>query len=228
VTDGLVRGGHPAAPLRALLLVLCVVCGLAGCESAYYGTMEQFGVHKRDILVDRVEAARDAQDDAREQFASALEEFSSVVSFDGGDLEDIYERLNDEFERSEDRAEAVRDRIEAVESVSTALFDEWEEEIEQYSNASLRRDSERQLRDTKQRSDALVSSMWRAESRIAPVLDAFRDQVLYLKHNLNARAIASLRSELGSIEGNVAVLIKDMEAAIAESDRFIADMRAEA
>jgi hypothetical protein len=189
--------------------------------------MEQFGVHKRDILVDRVEDAREAQDDAREQFASALEEFASVVDYDGGDLEEIYEGLNAEFERSEDRAEDVRERIEAVERVSEALFDEWSEELEQYSNASLRRDSERQLRETRQRYEELVAAMWRAESRIAPVLDAFRDQVLYLKHNLNARAIAALRSELGSIESDVRVLLADMEAAIAESDRFIADMRTE-
>lgn len=43
------------------LLALC----LGGCSSAYYKTMENFGVEKRDILVDRVEEARDAQDDAR-------------------------------------------------------------------------------------------------------------------------------------------------------------------
>jgi DNA repair exonuclease SbcCD ATPase subunit len=208
----------------------CLLLGalaLSACESAYYGAMEQFGVHKRDILVDRVEEAREAQDEAREQFASALEEFSSVVEYDGGDLEEIYERLNAEFERSEDRAEDVRERVDAVERVSEALFDEWSEELEQYSNASLRRDSERQLRETRARYEELVAAMWRAEGRIAPVLDAFRDQVLYLKHNLNARAIAALRSELGSIESDVRVLLADMEAAIAESDRFIADMRTE-
>ena len=212
-------------PRRAGLLLLAL--GLGACESAYYGAMEQFGVHKRDLLVDRVEDAREAQDDAREQFASALEEFSSVVDHDGGDLEETYERLNTEFERSEDRAEDVRARIEAVEDVSEALFDEWSEELEEYSNASLRRDSERQLRETRRRYEELVAAMWRAEGRIAPVLDAFRDQVLYLKHNLNARAIAALRSELGSIESDVRILLADMEAAIAESDRFIADMRKE-
>jgi len=208
----------------ALLCALCIL--LAACESAYYGAMEQLGIPKREILVDRVSAARDSQEEAKEQFASALEQFSSVVDYDGGDLEEIYQRLEREFERSEDRAEDVRERIEAVESVSGALFDEWSEEIGQYSSESLRRSSEQQLRDTRRRYEALVASMWRAEGRIAPVLDAFRDQVLYLKHNLNARAIAALQSELTDIEDDVAVLLREMEQAIAESDAFISEMRA--
>ena len=210
------------------VFVFAALFVLTGCESAYYGAMEQLGIPKREILVDRVEAARDAQEEAKEQFASALEEFSAVAGFDGGDLEEVYERLNGEFEQSEERAAAVRDRIEAVESVSRALFDEWGTEIEQYSSESLRRSSERQLRDTKRRYDGLVASMWRAEGRIEPVLDAFRDQVLYLKHNLNARAIASLRDELSTIESDVARLLADMEQAIAESDAFISEMRADA
>ncbi|MEE4298242.1 MAG: DUF2959 domain-containing protein [Pseudomonadales bacterium] len=211
--------------VRSALLLCCVVL-LAACESAYYDAMEQFGIPKREILVDRVEAARDSQEEAKEQFASALEQFASVVEYDGGDLEEVYSRLNREFERSEDRAEDVRERIEAVESVSEALFDEWAEEIGEYSSDSLRRSSERQLRDTRRRYDGLVASMWRAEGRIAPVLDAFRDQVLYLKHNLNARAIAALQSELSNIEGDVALLLREMEQAIAESDAFISEMRA--
>ena len=209
-----------------LALVLTLAFSVAGCESTYYDAMEQLGIPKREILVDRVEAARDSQEDAKEQFASALEQFSSVVEYDGGDLEEIYGRLDREFERSEERAEDVRSRIEAVESVSEALFDEWEDEIGEYSSNSLRRSSERQLKDTRRRYDALVASMWRAEGRIAPVLDAFRDQVLFLKHNLNARAIASLRNELTTIEDDVAVLVAEMEQAIAESDAFISEMRA--
>ena len=197
---------------------------LLGCQTAYYSTMEKFGVHKRDILVDRVEEARDAQEGAKEQFKSALERFSSVLGFKGGDLQEKYDQLNAEFERSESRAEEVSERIAAVEDVSEALFDEWEDELEQYTNASLRRSSQRQLTDTKRQYAQLIAAMERAEEKIKPVLNAFRDQVLYLKHNLNARAIASLKGELASVESNVAALIRDMERSIREADRFIQSM----
>ena len=54
-----------------------------------------------------------------------------------------------------------------------------------------------------------------------------RDQVLILKHNLNARAIAGLSSELASVQGNVDSLIRDMDTAIQQADQFIATLKDE-
>jgi len=198
---------------------------LAGCSSAYYKTMEGLGIEKRDILVDRVEEARDAQDSASEQFASALDQFRSVVSFDGGDLEDTYDRLNAEYESSMAEAEEVSERINSVESVAEDLFSEWEKELDQYSRAELRRESASLLNDTRKRYKQLMTTMRRAESSMEPVLEAFEDQVLFLKHNLNARAIGALRNELASIERDTATLIAQMQKAIAEANAFIESMK---
>ena len=204
---------------------LLVTVLLAGCSSAYYKTMEGFGVEKRDILVDRVEDARDAQDEASEQFASALEQFRSVVAVDGGDLEATYDRLNGEYERSRDDAEAVSERIDEVESVAEDLFEEWQAELAEYSRADLRRNSETLMRDTRRRYDQMMTAMRRAERSMEPVLEAFQDQVLALKHNLNARAIGALRNELDSIERETARLIAEMQKAIDEADAFIQSMQ---
>jgi len=204
------------------LPVLCVfLVTLTGCQTAYYGTMEKLGIHKRDILADRVEEARDSQQEAKEQFKSALAEFSALTNFDGGDLEVVYNRLNDEFEQSEEAAEAVHDRIAAVENVAEALFDEWKSELDIYTNKSLRNSSEQKLRTTQQKYKQLLSAMQRAEKKIDPVLTVFRDQVLYLKHNLNAQAISSLKSELRGVESNVSALVAAMEQSIGEADAFI-------
>jgi len=195
-----------------------------GCSSAYYKTMESIGIEKRDILVDRVEEARDAQDSASEQFASALEQFRATVNFDGGDLEEIYDRLNSEYEDSSAEATDVSERIDAVEGVAEDLFEEWEQELEQYSRADMRRNSAALLKDTRSRYGKLMASMRRAESSMEPVLEAFQDQVLFLKHNLNARAIGALRNELDSIERDTARLIAQMQKAIAEANDFIDSM----
>ena len=200
---------------------------LLGCSSAYYGTMEKLGYHKRDLMVNRVESARDAQEDAKEEFESALEKFSSVLQFDGGKLEDKYDQLKSAYDRSNARAETVRQRIESVEDVAEALFAEWEEELGQYSSASLRRSSSQKLSQTKRQYAQLISAMKRAEKKMDPVLIAFHDQVLFLKHNLNAKAIASLQTELGSVEAEVNSLIRDMEASIKEADAFISSMAKE-
>ncbi len=211
--------GLPAAVALVLALTL------AGCESAYYGAWEKVGVHKRDILVDRVEDASQAQEDAKEEFLSALEKFSSVVDVPPSKLKATYEDLADAYEDARARAERVSDRIDSVESVSRALFEEWEDEIGQIGNARLRSSSESQLRKSRRQYQDLIRSMRRAESRMQPVLDAFNDQVLFLKHNLNAQAIASLKGELAMIETNVASLIRDMESSIARSQAFIEDMQ---
>lgn len=205
--------------------MFAISCGLAGCQTAYYGAMEKIGIHKREILVDRIEETQESQEEAKEQFSSALEQFASVVQFDGGDLEEIFNRLNDEFEESEEQAEEVRERIEAVESVADALFAEWEDELEQFSNADLKRNSQRQLRDTRRRYSKLVAAMRRASARMDPVLDTFRDQVLFLKHNLNARAISSIENELGKIEADVELLIREMNRSIEEAGAFVATLR---
>jgi len=210
--------------IKCASFLLLGILAAAGCKSAYYGTMEKFGVHKRDILVDRVRDARDAQQQAKEQFQSALEKFRSVVSVPEGDLSAKYRTLNSELERSRTRAEAVQNRIAKVEEVSKALFDEWKKELREYSDERLKSSSQQKLDATRRRYDQYMDVMKRAESRIAPVLNVFNDQVLYLKHNLNAQAIGSLQSEIVTVEADVSALVRDMEASITEADSFIKAM----
>jgi len=209
---------------RLLLLSLSALV-LAGCQSAYYATMEKFGIEKRDILVDRVEEARDAQEETKEEFRDALEQFTTLVNYDGGELESVYNKLSAKFERSEKAAKDVHDRIKDIERVSADLFEEWQEELDQYSNPELKRKSGEALRRTEGSYLGLIRKMRIAEASMYPVLDLFRDQVLFLKHNLNARAIASLDTESAAIEEEVRKLIAEMEASIAEADAFIAAMR---
>ena len=121
-------------------------------------------------------------------------------------------------------AEAVSDRIESIEKVSEDLFEEWEEEIEEIGDASLRGKSESLMDDTKKSYTQLIAVMKKAESRMEPVLAAFKDHVLFLRHNLNARAIASLAEDVGKIESDVANLIQNMQESIDEADAFIASM----
>ncbi len=211
--------------LLAGLLALSLL--MTACSTAEFALKEKLGIHKREILVDRVEDARDSQQEAKEQFASALEEFSAVLNFQGGTLEKKYKQLQATLDRSEDRANEVSSRIDKVEVVAEALFDEWEDELKLYSSDSLRRSSATKLRDTRRHYDRLMAAMRRAEAKIEPVLRPLRDQVLYLKHNLNAQAIASLQSELGRVEGDVSTLLREMEAAIREADAFIGRMAEE-
>lgn len=154
-----------------LAVVFAFCLGLTACDTAYMAAMEKMGYAKRDILSSRVKSARDAQEDAKKEIQSALEQFGKVVGYQGGDLEAAYKKLNNELQHSEDSADAVRKRIKDVESLADSLFAEWKTELGQYSSADLRHKSEEKLSQTKA-----------------------RYQVLYLEHNLNARALAATRA----------------------------------
>ncbi len=207
-----------------LIVIVLSIFTLTGCQSAYYSAMEQVGYHKRDIMVDRVEDAKESQQDAQEEFTSALEALSSLTNFSGGDLEDMYNKINDKYQDSEKAAQNVTDRIAAIEDVSDALFEEWQTELDLYTSDSLRRSSEQKLRETKSSYQTMLSAMKRAEKKMEPVLNTLRDNTLYLKHNLNASAVGSLQGEFMSLEKDIAYAIKQMNAAIAESDKFLAQL----
>ncbi len=211
--------------LTALPLLAVIFSLLTGCASAYYNAWDKAGIHKRDILVSRVEKTRDSQEDAQEEFKDALEQFGSIVSLQNTDLKQAYDKLSAEYEGSQDAAEAVTDRINSVESVAEALFKEWEAEIAQFTNPDFKRTSASQLRETRSRYSGMLSTMRQSEQSMQPVLRTFRDNVLFLKHNLNAQAIGSLRGEFASLEDDIALLIREMNRSIAESNQFIEELR---
>lgn len=209
-------------PVLPLLAVVAI--GLAGCSTVEYAVKEKFGIHKRDILVARVGDAREAQGEARQQFKSALDQFIALTGTGGGALQEKYDKLSAAYERSETRAQNVRSRIGDVEAVARALFAEWRGELGQYTDAGLRALSERELADTERRYEMLIGIMKRAADRMNPVLAKFKDQVLFLKHNLNAQVVARLGSTNAQLQGDISQLIAEMEKSIQEADAFIKDM----
>lgn len=211
----------------ALVLLLASLV-LSSCQSAYFGAMEKFGVHKRDILVERVEDGIDAQEEAKEQFEDAFAAFVAVSGVEVGELKQVYQRFKDAFDASEKKAEAVWSRIEGIESVSEALFAEWEKELALYSNPDLRSASADQLKRTRRKAAELLTAMRAAANRMKPVLDAFRDQTLFLKHNLNAQAVAALDRTASDLRGEVNDLIRQMDQSIREASSFVAQLRTDA
>ncbi|MGL6177492.1 MAG: DUF2959 family protein, partial [Vibrionaceae bacterium] len=87
-------------------------------------------------------AASEAQLAASNEFKSALEMMTALTNFKGGQLQETYNKMQAQYDESVEAVEAVRSRIEEVEDVSAALFEEWNKELKQYTNAKLRQDSE--------------------------------------------------------------------------------------
>lgn len=201
-------------------LVMCLL--IAGCSSTYYAAWEAMGKEKRDLLRDNVEKARRDQSTAQEEFKDALTRLKELTGFQGGDLEKTYDAVKKDYDRCTERAETLRSRVKTVNEVANDLFVEWQREIAQIESGSMKRDSEKKLQKTQERYADLYDAMQRAEKQMDPVLSKLKDNVLYLKHNLNAQAIGALDKEVLSIEQEVQKLIRDMETSIAKSDEFLA------
>ena len=208
------RLGRASALIGLLLLPV-------GCQKTYYNVLEQVGIEKRELLTRRVTSAKESQEEAQEEFRDALEKFQAVTGYHGGELEDRYDDLRDAYERSEERAHDVSERIDAVESVAEALLDEWKDELDKYQDRSLRRRSETRLHSTEREVDRLLRAMHAAEKSLSPVLQKLEDRVLYIKHNLNAAALAGLDEEVPELRRDVDRLVQEMQESIAEADRFI-------
>jgi len=216
---------HKLSTSALLLLTTAVsLLTLSACQQLYYKTMEKLGKEKRDILVERVKDAKKDQEQTKQQLKTTMESFQELTGFQGGDLEKSYKKLNSEYERAEGEANKLRDKVHSIEKVSNDLFAEWQKEISEMHNRQLKDRSEAMLRDAKVHQAAYMKAMHATEEKMTPVLAAFRDQVLFLKHNLNARAIGSLKATSTKINGDVDTLIKSIDSSMAEADKLISTL----
>jgi len=200
--------------------------GASACSRLYYASMEKLGKEKRDILVKRIIDGKKDNEEARQQIKTTLESFQELTGFDGGNLESMYGKLNGEYEAAKQRVDDVSNRIKSINQVANDLFKEWSAEIEEMGDASLKTRSRAMLREAQLRHQHYMTAMHQTERKMQPVIRAFHDQVLFLKHNLNARAINSLKSTLAKLDRDVALLVTDIERSIKESDAFVSSLLA--
>jgi len=203
------------------LLAATVLVVVTGCSTLFYKTMRTLGKEKRDILVSRVKDAKKDQEQTKEKLKTTMESFQAITGFQGGSLEKSYKRLNSSYEDAASQAGKLHDKIQSIDQVSQDLFKEWQGEINGMKNPKLKAQSTTLLRNAKVRQAAYMRAMHKTEDKIDPVLTAFHDQVLFLKHNLNARAIGSLKDTSATIQTSVADLIQSIDDSSAEADNLI-------
>lgn len=209
----------------ARTVFLCLLCGLVvGCQTAYYSIWETLGQEKRDLLRSNVETVQGEQREAADEFESALDRLRHLYAVDAEELEKEYDRLKADYERAQGAAAEVRDRVDKINAIATDLFDEWERELSEISSPDLQAKSRRKLTETKGQFASLAEALKKSENGMKPVLVQLNDYVLFLKHNLNAAAISSLRTEIDVIESDIGTLIADMRESIAEADRFLSGL----
>jgi hypothetical protein len=204
-----------------------VAVALSGCTRSYYKAMKTFGKEKRDILVSRVKDSKKDQQQAKEQIKTTMESFQALTGFQGGSLEKSYKKLNGEYEKAADSAQKLHNRIDSIDQVSGDLFKEWQKEIDGMQDKRLKAQSAVMLRQSRLNEAGYVKSMRQTEARMTPVITAFHDQVTFLKHNLNARAIGSLKGTSAKMSTDVDVLMVSLDGSMAQADTLISSLSAD-
>lgn len=186
-----------------------------------YSAYESIGIEKRDLFKSQVKDVKENQDDSKEEFADALTQLKKVYGFDGGNLEREYNQLKDSYDDAKESATEVNQSVQKLETIAGDLFREWDKEIEQITSADLKARSRDQNQATRKKYNAYITQLKKSQSKMSPVLTRFNDQVLFLKHNLNAAAISGLKNESVRIEGDINRLIEDMNQSISQADELI-------
>jgi predicted nucleic acid-binding Zn-ribbon protein len=217
--------------LKAIFFVT-ISSTLLSCQSSInnavkdtkYSVYEFFGVEKRDLFKKKIKNTKDDQQSAAESFQSALDKLQAIYKFDGGNLEKQYRSLDASYNTAKTKADTVHSSIKEVETVAKDLFTEWEGEINQMTSLDLQARSRKTLVDTQAKYQEFHTSLKKSESKMDPVLSKLKDHVLFLKHNLNAKAITGLKTESGKIQGDIESLMKEMNSSITQADEFIKSM----
>ena len=208
--------------LQRAALVLMVVVLSSGCQTLYNTTLEKvFGVEKRQIFKKSVEDVNAQQKKAQETFQDSITRLKELYNFKGGQLESVYNKLKSSFEKAQSEADKVHERIQNMDGVAKSMFSEWDKEIKTYSNPVFAENSRKQYSETKSRYSVLIKSVRESEASMKPVLKQLSDHVMYLKHNLNASSIGTLKGESSAIESQIEGLVDGMNKSIAEADSFI-------
>lgn len=213
--------------MRQKMLWLFLLLGIlsSGCQTVYNTTMEKvFGYEKRQLLTKAVTSLRKDEQKAQQEFKDAMTQLKELYGFQGDRLEDMYNKFKASYDDAASQSDVVHNRIQNMENIAGSMFSEWEKEIKQYSNPTFAADSKRNLTETKSRYSQLLKAVRASEESMKPVLTQLKDHVLYLKHNLNAAAIGSLKGEAISIQSQIEQLIERMNTSIAEADAFIKNM----
>ncbi len=202
-----------------LIFLLCT-----SCSTVYYNFWEFLGQEKRELLQSEMEAITSNQTDTKEDFKDTLSKIRSEYSYKEGSLESTYDDLSDDYNDLHSNAEDLSKSIDKAKNIAEDLFDEWEDEASKITNSKFRAESLRKRVITMTKFKVALKSVRKVESKMTKVLVKLNDRVLYLKHNLNAKAIGKIKIELKNIEQDIVSLIGQIDESNQQANSFINDI----
>lgn len=211
--------------MKSLFVIMILATAVSSCSTIYYSFWEAFGTEKRELLRDSIKKSNDIQEDTQSELQSALDRIRSEYKFDESELERTYDKLSSDYEAIKRKSESLSNRIDKVEDIANDLFGEWKDEAEEISNSKYKKESLKKREKTMTKFGELLKSMRNVEGSLKPFLVTFNDQVLFLKHNLNAKSLGAFKTEFRSIEKELSTLSQSIKKSSKEAEDFIDELK---
>lgn len=177
------------------LFSLGVAVGGASCanlEATFFEPKDSMALV--DDLSERIEEVHVATEVSKERMNAAVEALRSMTSSDfRGDALVAHAELTRSIESSEEQAETLRDHVTEMKDTASELFERWAQDLEGFTNAEMRQSSQKRLEDTRTRYQTIVAAVDPALWSLDAVNRDLRDHALFLGHDFNKSAVASVR-----------------------------------
>jgi hypothetical protein len=216
--------GDKGQRLVRTLLVAAVVLFLTACQSSAPGSLKQASYPGLGALFDRVGDYQVAQQAAAEQFQSVKEQLSPLATAGGNTQGDSAADLS-EYDQTVEAAVAVSATIAAVKQAATATFQQWQTEIDVYTDAQLKADNQAKMGATWQSYQGMMQGVRASETKMNAVLAELNNYVTFLRGSPDASALASYRPNRNVIGSDIDALLLKMKSALGRSNEFIEDVQ---
>ncbi len=184
---------------RAIAAAL-VLASVPACSFVNNMIKGKTGPADVDDLVAAVENVQKELDVSKGTMLAAVQGLQAITAPDfQGDAVKAYEQLVDVVENSEDQAEDLRKSIEKMQAEAVPVFDQWTKDLEAYSNPEMRQRSQARLSAARERYDAVVAAVEPVLVEYEAINQSFRDHVLFLKHDMNPAALATIQDDVRRI-----------------------------
>ena len=205
---------HSQRAIALLVLVLAPGCALFAGKAK--------GPEEVHDLVGSIERVYVDSELARERTSSAVTALESIASQDfGDDSPAAYADFVARVEAAEEAAEQLSDSIDPMKDASRPVFDKWEDEIKQFSSASMRARSEDRLAETRKRYDEIVDAADRAVETLAEVNQGLRDHALFLSHDFNAQSINAIQADVRTLASRARELELSLETCMTAARGYV-------
>jgi cell division septum initiation protein DivIVA len=191
---------------------MCVTAVLVAIAAT--GALAQQGFRQTDRLMSRAENSARAIEDTKGELQRTLEAYNSMFDGSAKNPRRAYQISLRGVERSEKRVGDIQKRLNEMQIEADKYFADWTTSLDAIINQDLRRRSEARRDETRAGYDNIHQAALKAVAEYETFIGNFRDQLMFLGHDLNPSSISSLKEDAGKLNGEAAQLFSEADGSL--------------